>query len=158
VSLIEGFLRSLKERKASALHLAAGRRPMLRVEGVTEPIQGETLLDDLALRGLLRELLGESRWEAFQDDHDADFAFSAGPLGRYQGNCVFTDGGLAAVFEPIGDAPESLDQLGLPAIGQSLVNARSGLILVCGPHGAGKSTTIASLIDHINAKIGRAHV
>lgn len=124
---------------------------MLRVDGNVVPIQGESLLDDLALRALLKEALGTDRWDAFLRDHDCDFTLPAGNLGRYRGNCLLTDTGISAVFERIGEVPESLDKLGLPALGQALVNACSGLVLVCGPHGSGKSTTIAALVDQLNA-------
>ncbi len=148
---IDDYLRALRDQKATALHLSAGRRPMLRIASNVVPIQGESLLDDLALRALLKEALGNDRWDAFQRDHDCDFTMTAGTLGRYHGNCLITETGLSAVFERIEDVPESLDHLGLPSIGQSLIGARAGLILVCGPHGSGKSTTIAALIDQLNA-------
>lgn len=148
---IDDYLRALRDQKGTALHLSAGRRPMLRVDNNVVPIQGESLLDDLALRSLLKEALGNERWDAFQRDHDCDFTMTAGTLGRYHGNCLMTETGLSAVFERIDDVPESLDHLGLPATAQSMITARTGLILVCGPQGAGKSTTIAALIDQLNA-------
>lgn len=124
---------------------------MLRVDTNVVPIQGESLLDDLALRALLKEALGNERWDLFLREHDCDFTLSAGTLGRFHGNCMVTDLGLNAVFERIDDVPESLSHLGLPAVGQALINARAGLVLVCGPHGSGKSTTVAALVDHLNA-------
>lgn len=148
---IDDYLRALKDQKATTLHLSAGRRPMLRVDGNVVPIQGESLLDDLALRALLKEALGTDRWDTFLREHDCDFTLSAGTLGRYHGNCLVTDAGLSAVFERLNEVPESLERLGLPTLGQSLIDARAGLIVVCGPHGSGKSTTIAALIDQLNA-------
>lgn len=154
---IDDYLRALKEQKATALHLSAGRRPMLRLDGNIVPIQGESLLDDLALRSLLKEALGPDRWDAFLRDHDCDLTLTAGGLGRFHGNCLVTEAGLSAVFERVNDAPDSMEQLGMPLSAQTLMQARSGLVLVCGPHGSGKSTTVAALIDHLNAT-RRTHI
>lgn len=140
----------MKEQGATALHLSTARRPMLRVKGELVPLQGKALLDEVTLRALLKDTVGAERWDNFLRERDCDFATSIGKHGRYHGNCSLTEAGFSAVFEPVRDSAESLDQLGLPRSGRALLAARSGLVIVCGPHGSGKSTTITSLVDHLN--------
>lgn len=148
---LDHYLTALVAKKATALHLSAGKRPMLRVDGNIVPIQGENLVDDLALRGLLKAAIGADRWDRFVDERDGDFSLSVGTHGRFTGNVAITDAGVSAVFAPIEHAPQSLDQLGLPPLARAFLEASAGLVLVCGPHGSGKSTTIAALVDHLNA-------
>jgi len=150
LSALDDYLRMLKEQTATALHLSTARRPMLRVKGDLVALQGKNLLDDITLRALLKEALGAERWDAFQEDLDCDFTITTGKYGRYHGNCSMTESGITAVFESIRDVPESLDSLGVPRLARDLLQARSGLVIVCGPHASGKSTTIAALVNDLN--------
>jgi twitching motility protein PilT len=150
VAAIDDYLRILKEQGATALHLSTARRPMLRVKGDLVPLQGKVLLDDLSLRALLTEAVGADRWETFLRERDCDFTTSISKHGRYHVNCAVTEAGFSSVFEPVRDVAESLDLLGLPGLARELISARSGLVIVCGPDGSGKSTTIASLVNDLN--------
>ncbi len=145
----------LAQAKASDLHLAAGRPPAFRVQGAVSPIPGTAPLEDATLRDMLKEIVDEVKWAAFVETHDLDFAYELAGVGRFRGNYMEQESGVGAVFRLVPENIIPLERLGLPPIVATLADLESGLVLVTGPTGSGKSTTLAGIIDLINRKHSR---
>ncbi len=135
----------------SDLHLSAGLSPRVRLHGELFDVPGWPALADATLRGMLRGLVSEAQWARFGAKHDLDFAYGAEGLARFRGNYLEHENGVGAVFRVIPDRIASLDDLGAAPGVRSLVNLEQGLVLVTGPTGSGKSTTLAAVLDGINA-------
>ncbi len=148
---IHDLLRLLKQQQGSDLHLAAGLEPRIRRHGVLEPLPGWPVLDDAAVSELLREAASDAHWEEFRRSHDVDFAYGLEGIGRFRVNYLYQQNGAGGVFRLIPERITTLEELALPAAIGSLADIRSGLILVTGPTGSGKSTTLAAIIDRINS-------
>lgn len=147
---IDGLFKYLKSQGGSDLHLAAGIPPRVRVRGeVVDVERGETL-NDKGLRGLLKEIASEDQWQRFNRDHDLDFAYGLPGVGRFRANYFEQQNGVGAVFRLIPEEIIPLDRLGLPKAASGFVHLEKGLVLVTGPTGSGKSTTLASIINEIN--------
>ncbi|GED23082.1 type IV pilus twitching motility protein PilT [Halomonas halmophila] len=147
---ITELLASSAKHGASDLHLSAQTVPMVRVDGALQPLGSEPL-DDADLRRELRGLLGESHWATLETEGQVDLALAMPDGSRFRGN-VFEHGrGIGAVLRAIPVAVPSLEALGLAAELGQLARLRQGLVLVTGPTGSGKSTTLAAIIDAINA-------
>jgi twitching motility protein PilT len=146
---IERFLRLMTSRGASDFHLTVGRPPMLRVSGGMEPIRYRTLLE-VDYTELVQPITSPPLWEEFQATGDVDFAYEVPGLARYRVNLFHQQRGSGAVFRIIPTKIMTLDQLGLPDQVRRLTDIQSGLVLVTGPTGSGKSTTLAAIIDLIN--------
>lgn len=153
---IASLLALVQEKKASDLHLASGHPVMLRIDGDIIPIDQNILTAD-DVRTLLYTIMSPTQQENFEHSHDLDFAYSLEPYGRFRINMFDTLNGVAAVFRYIPSKVLSLDELALPLIIKSLCNLSKGLILVTGPAGSGKSTTLAAMIDHMN-RYYRRHI
>ena len=146
----------LKQRGGSDLHLAAGLEPRLRVHGALEAVGGEW--DELSheeLVGLLRELVSEAAWRDYEANGDYDFAYGLAGLARFRANYLRQENGAAAVFRIIPEKIVTLEQLALPKAIEGFAHLRHGLVLVTGPTGSGKSTTLAAIIDKINTTYRR---
>jgi twitching motility protein PilT len=152
---IYAYLKHLKEVGGSDLHLSSGRPPMVRNSGHVAEIEGRPVLSDSALRELLREVVNEAQWHRFEREHDLDFATSISGVARFRGNYFEQEHGCGAVFRMVPDKIISIDKLGVPPVVHSLADLESGLVLVTGPTGSGKSTTLAAIIDLINSKHSR---
>ena len=148
---VDALLDALKERSGSDLHLAAGQAPRMRVKGEVAEVEGQGVLDDAALRGLMREVVSPEQWAEYEACGDLDFAYGIHGVARFRVNYLVQENGAAAVFRIIPEDILDFDQLGLPPAIRSLADLRKGLVLVTGPTGSGKSTTLAAIIDHINA-------
>ena len=155
MAAIDTLLIALKEHSGSDLHLAAGTPPRLRVKGHLDAIEGQPVLDDATLRGLLRELVSEEQWAAYETDGDLDFAYGLTGIGRFRANYLQQVNGAGAVFRMIPEQIVSAEQLGLPPAVVKLAELSKGLVLVTGPTGSGKSTTLAAMVDHINSTRAR---
>jgi twitching motility protein PilT len=146
---LDELLRYTIERKGSDLHLTAGAPPVAR-------IHGELVFLDLPLlrpcdvEALILPRLDRSLREAFREKLELDFSYSIPGLSRFRGNLMFQRGSIAAAFRVVPYNPPRLEDLGLPPAVRSLCDLPRGLILVTGPTGSGKSTTLASMIDIIN--------
>jgi twitching motility protein PilT len=140
----------LKERGGSDLHLAAGLEPRLRIHGELAPIPGRPPLAHEALLELLREIVSEEQWREYRRAGDLDFAYGLPGVARFRANFLSQENGAAAVFRIIPEEIVPLAALGLPRAIESLPHLQQGLVLVTGPTGSGKSTTLAAIIDHIN--------
>lgn len=152
---IDALLRTLKERDGSDLHLVAGLPPRVRLNGSLAPLEGATALDAGDLVALLREICPPDDWATFESDHDVDFAHEVPGVGRFRANCFRQESGPAAVFRIVPEAIRPLDDLGLPREAAALARFERGLVLVTGPTGSGKTTTLAAIIDRINRTAAR---
>ena len=146
---IDGLLKSMVERKASDLHLAVGSPPMYRITGMLVPVDGEVLTPEQA-REMVHAVLDEAQRNKFQQEKELDFSYSIPGVSRYRGNILLQRGTLGAVFRAIPERPPSLEALKFPPILTEFCTRPRGLILVTGPTGSGKSTTLAAIIEHIN--------
>ncbi|HYL04509.1 MAG TPA: PilT/PilU family type 4a pilus ATPase [Thermoanaerobaculia bacterium] len=145
------LLRFVKENRGSDLHLAAGLEPRIRRNGALEPVAGWPVLDDAQVLALLREVASDAHWEEYRRSHDLDFAYGLEGVGRFRVNYLCQQNGAGGIFRLIPEQITTLEELNLPASIGGLADIRSGLILVTGPTGSGKSTTLAAIIDRINA-------
>ena len=143
------LLRYVIDEEASDLHLKAGSPPRVRVDGqlVTSPFDPVTSED---LEKLVTQLLPANRLQEFAATNDADFATSAERLGRFRGNAFRQRGEIGMVLRRVLTVVPSFEELCLPPVIQTLAEEVRGLVLVTGPTGSGKTTTLAAMIDHIN--------
>jgi len=146
---IDAFFKLMNELGASDLHLAAGQKPVLRIRGELERVK-YNVLDDDALRTMLYEIAPEHKTKIFEETGDVDFAYEIPHLARYRANFFRQKNGVAAVFREIPERILTCEELGLPPIVQKLASLPRGLVLVTGPTGSGKSTTLAAIIDVAN--------
>ena len=147
---IEALLRVLIGNKASDLHLRAGSPPMLRANGEIEPIKGEAVLTSEDIDVMLSSVMLEQNRDEFKELNDTDFAHEIVGLARFRGNALRDRKGTGAVFRAIPAAVVTVEQMGLSQEVQRLCHLTKGLVLVTGPTGSGKSTTLCALIDLIN--------
>jgi twitching motility protein PilT len=147
---IEILLEEVVKKKASDLHLQVGLPPMLRVDGKLIPVPGAEALSDEALETLVFAILDEDQKQILLKDKEFDFSFAFGDLGRFRVNAFHERGNLAAALRLIPNEIMTIEQLGLPPIIDKFANYPRGLVLVTGPTGSGKSTTLAAMIHKIN--------
>ena len=147
---IDAFFKLMNDQHASDLHMAAGQQPVLRVRGELERVKYK-VLDDDNLRAMLYEITPEHKIKVFEETGDVDFAYEIPGLARYRANFFRQKNGVAAVFREIPDKILSCEDLGLPPVIRQLATLPRGLVLVTGPTGSGKSTTLAAIINEANA-------
>jgi twitching motility protein PilT len=147
---IDALFRMMREQGASDLHLSSGNPPIFRLHGEMVRQQFKPLGHD-ELITVLFEILDEKQKAHFTEKKDLDFAYSVPDLARFRGNIMLTHRGVAAVFRIIPTKILTADELGLPEGVRRMTNFKKGLVLVTGPTGSGKSTTLAAMIDLINA-------
>jgi twitching motility protein PilT len=140
----------LKDSKGSDLHLAAGLEPRVRRHGHLEKIPNWPVLSDADLQELLREIASPKQWDHFTKELDLDFAYGLEGVARFRANYLNQGNGVGAVFRIIPEEIIPLEKLNLPPATAALGDLEHGLVLVTGPTGSGKSTTLASIIDHVN--------
>jgi len=148
---IDAFFKLLHEQKASDLHLISGQQPVLRIRGDLERVKYK-VLDDDELRSMLYEITAEEKIKIFEETGDLDFSYEIPGLGRYRANYFRQKNGIGAVFREIPEEILTVQQLGLPPVVSKLAMLPRGLVLVTGPTGSGKSTTLAAVIDEANRK------
>ncbi len=146
---IDAFFKLMNEQGASDLHLVAGQPPALRIRGDIERIKYK-VLDSDDLRGMLYEITPEHKIKNFEETGDVDFAYEIPGLARYRANYFMQRRGVGAVFREIPSTIMTAEQLGLPPVLSKLAGLPRGLVLVTGPTGSGKSTTLASIVDVAN--------
>lgn len=149
---IEVLLEEVIKKKASDLHLQVGLPPMLRVDGSLVPVSSAETLSEEAVETLIFAILDDDQKEILLKDKEFDFSFAFGDLGRFRVNAFHERGNLAAALRLIPNEILTVEQLGLPPIVTKFTDFPRGLVLVTGPTGSGKSTTLASLIHKINAE------
>ena len=152
---LDDLLRYLKSHGGSDLHLAAGLEPRIRVHGGLEPVEGWQPLGHDDLLALMEELAVRRHWEEYARTNDADFAYGLDGVARFRANYFRQENGAGAVFRIIPERIVPLAELDLPPSIEKLCHLQKGLVVVTGPTGSGKSTTLAAIIDHINKSYSR---
>ena len=153
---IDEILKQMMEREASDLHVTSGSAPYLRVHGEMVKLNYKDLTPEVC-QALLFEILSPTQRESFLETWDLDCSYSLKGVGRFRVNVFRQRQGVGAVFRRIPESIKTIQELGLPPNITDLLDVSEGLILVTGPTGSGKSTTLAALIDTIN-KGRRAHI
>jgi twitching motility protein PilT len=138
------------EREASDIHLSAGAAPNLRVRGRLRPLEGAPVLTATETREIIYAILSENQRKQFETDHQVDFSYSIPRTARMRVNAYLQRGAVSAAFRIIPRAADSLANLGMPAAVQEMTTLPRGIVLVTGPTGSGKSTTLAAMLDEIN--------
>ena len=147
---LKALLKAIVEAGASDLHISTGTPPMARIRGEIVPFQAPGLEPDEARQGIY-SLLNDAQRAEFQERHELDFAFELPGISRYRANYFEQRRGVGAVFRVIASKIPTLDDLKAPAVLRDLANKERGLVLVTGPTGSGKSTTLAAMIDYVNS-------
>ncbi len=147
---IEILLEEVIKKKASDLHLQVGLSPMLRVDGALIAVTGTDALTEESIEALIFAILDEDQKQILLKDKEFDFSFAFGDLGRFRVNAFHERGNLAAALRLIPNEILTIEQLGLPPIVNKFADYPRGLVLVTGPTGSGKSTTLAAMIHKIN--------
>lgn len=150
MATIDDLFRLLVEQKASDLHLTSGAPPFLRLHGNMTPLNYRQLSNQ-DVQGLIFEILSEKQKKMFIEKWELDFAYVVEGLGRFRCNVFMQRKGLGAVFRTIPEKIKTAQELNLPNTIIDLIDCDRGLVLVTGPTGSGKSTTLAAMIQHINA-------
>ncbi|MDM8516120.1 type IV pilus twitching motility protein PilT [Desulfobacterales bacterium HSG16] len=153
---IDAFFKLMNEQGASDLHLVSGQPPALRLRGEIERIKYKVLEND-ELKAMLYEIAPEDKVKVFEETGDVDFGYEIPGLARYRANFFMQKYGCAAVFREIPSTILTAEQLGLPPVLAKLASLPRGLVLVTGPTGSGKSTTLAAIIDVAN-KTRKDHI
>jgi len=149
---IEVLLEEVIKRRASDLHLQVGLPPMLRIDGQLVPVVGFNPLDEAAVETLVFAILDQDQRQILLKDKEFDFSFAFGTLGRLRVNAFHERGNLAAALRLIPNEIKTVTELGLPQVVLNFADYPRGLVLVTGPTGSGKSTTLAALVDKINTE------
>lgn len=151
---IDQFFGVLIESGGSDLHLGEGQPPKIRRHGEIYPIR-EQLLTHEEMSFMLSEICSPTRWQRFEESGDLDFAYEMDANNRFRCNYLKQTNGYGAVFRIIPTKIKTLEELGVPSVIKSFGEMRGGIVLVTGPTGSGKSTTLAALIDYINSTYER---
>ncbi|MGM0645039.1 MAG: type IV pilus twitching motility protein PilT [Thermodesulfobacteriota bacterium] len=146
---IDAFFKMMNELGASDLHLSTGSQPIIRLQGELQRIKFKNLENE-ELRKMLFEITPEPKIKEFEESGDVDFAYEVPNVARYRVNFFRQRLGVGAVFREIPQEILGIDDLGLPAVLKKLAQLPKGLVLVTGPTGSGKSTTLAAMIDYAN--------
>lgn len=146
---IDAFFKLMNDQNASDLHLVSGQPPALRIRGEMERIKYKVMEND-ALKAMLYEIAPEHKIKEFEETGDIDFGYEILGIARYRSNFFMHRNGVGAVFRQIPEEIMTAEQLGLPNVISKLASLPRGLVLVTGPTGSGKSTTLAAIIDVAN--------
>ena len=146
---IDAFFKLMNDQGASDLHLVSGQPPAMRINGEMERVKYK-VLDNDSLKEILYEITPEEKAKTFEETGDVDFGYEIPGLARYRANFFMQKYGIAAVFREIPSTIATAEQLGLPPVVSKLASLPRGLVLVTGPTGSGKSTTLAAIIDQAN--------
>jgi twitching motility protein PilT len=147
---LDALLRALAESDGSDLHIKVGSPPRIRVHGVLRKVEGEDVLTPADTKAMAGSVMRPDVAERFDNAADADFAYSVPGLGRFRANAFRQRGSVALVFRLVRTSAASFGRLGVPDVVGRLALEHRGLVLVTGPTGSGKTTTLAAMIDHIN--------
>jgi twitching motility protein PilT len=145
-------LRRMVEAGASDVHLTAGSPPAIREKGRIEPMEGFPVLAGQETREVVYSILNGDQRKRFENDKQLDFAYAIPGVARFRVNCFFQRGSVSAAFRLVPQEIPALDSLGVPQVLRELTRRPRGFILVTGPTGSGKSTTLAAMVDVINSE------
>src|SRR5438270_3162178 len=154
MSYIDQFFDVIVQEGASDLHIGEGQPPKMRKHGDVMPIRPEPVTREEAAF-MLSEMSGPENWKRFEEHGDLDFAYEMNTDSRFRCNFLKQANGYGAVFRLIPTRIAPLEELGIPPVVKEFGHLRGGLVLVTGPTGSGKSTTLAALIDYINERFAR---
>src|SRR5437667_3702188 len=154
MAYLHQFLSVIVEQGGSDLDIGEGQPPKMRKHGDIASIREEVVTREEAA-GMLSEVCGPHNWEIFEDRGDLDFAYEMDAASRFRCNYLKQTNGYGAVFRLIPTKIATLEELGIPPVVKEFAHLRGGLVLVTGPTGSGKSTTLAALIDYININFSR---
>ncbi|MEA3188321.1 MAG: twitching motility protein PilT [Chthoniobacter sp.] len=146
---IDSFFKFMHEQKASDLHLSTGNQPMLRIHGELVRVDAPPLESD-DLKALVYEIAPETKIKIFEETGDVDFGYEYPGFARYRANFLNQKQGIAAVFRLIPSKVQTVEDLNLPPVLKRFAMLKKGMVLVTGPTGSGKSTTLAAMIDYAN--------
>jgi twitching motility protein PilT len=149
LAFLDAFFKFMHDVGASDLHLSSGNQPLLRVKGRIEKIKYK-VLENAELKKMLYEIAPEEKVKVFEETGDVDFGYEIPNIARYRANFFVQKWGVGAVFREIPTVIPTVEQLGLSPVISRLATLPKGLVLVTGPTGSGKSTTMATIIDHAN--------
>ncbi|MBU3657816.1 MAG: type IV pilus twitching motility protein PilT [Rhodocyclaceae bacterium] len=152
--MLESLLRAAQALQASDIHLSAGVAPLVRVNGSLQPLE-PAALGNAPIRAMIDGVLPESQRRQFADGAACDFAFSVEGLGRYRANAYRQQRGVGMALRPIPETVPSLELIHAPAILKQLAAHAHGLVLIVGPTGSGKTTTLAAMVDYVNHKAAK---
>ena len=150
MAAIDAIFKIVKEKGASDLHLVIGFPPLLRIRGELVPIEGQPVLTAETNRELIFEILSPEQQKACEKKRDFDLAYELSGVARFRCNILYQYRGIGAVFRIIPTEILKIDQLKLPPVVKTISDYRKGMVLVTGPTGSDKSTTMAAMIDYIN--------
>jgi twitching motility protein PilT len=151
---LDQLLKVIVDQGGSDLHIGEGQPPKMRKHGDVGPIRRDPVTHEEAL-SMLSEVCGAHNWEIFEEHGDLDFAYEMDTASRFRCNYLKQTNGYGAVFRLIPTKIATLEELGIPLVVKEFAQLRGGLVLVTGPTGSGKSTTLAALIDYINENFSR---
>src|SRR5438477_2606828 len=154
MAYLDQFLQAIVAEGASDLHIGEGQPPKMRRHGDVMAMRPEPVLRDEAVL-MLSEIAGPANWKIFEERGDLDFAYEMDKASRFRCNYLKQANGYGAVFRLIPMKIAALEELGIPAVAKEFGHLRGGLVLVTGPTGSGKSTTLAALVDYINENFPR---
>src|SRR6266704_3970316 len=154
MAYLDQFLRVIVDQGGSDLHIGVGQPPKMRKHGDVAPIRAEAMSHNEAM-SMLSEVCGQHNWEVFEGRGDLDFAYEMDAASRFRCNYLKQANGYGAVFRLIPTKIATLEELGIPPVVKEFGHLRGGLVLVTGPTGSGKSTTLAALVDYINSNYSR---
>lgn len=146
---IDAFFKLMNDQGASDLHLVSGSQPILRVHGDMERVKYKLMEND-ELKVILYEICPENKIKVFEETGDIDFGYEVPNLARYRCNFFQQKWGIGAVFREIPSEILTVEQLGLPPVLNKMAMLHKGLVLITGPTGSGKSTTLAAMVDYVN--------
>jgi len=152
---IDNLLRMATTRGASDLHLKVGSLPVLRIDGELVAQEDMPVITGEIMQTLLAEVTTDEQRKAFTDELEADFAYQADGTGRFRINVCLQGGGIGLACRPVRTEIPSTEELGLPVVCKDLALKTSGLVIVTGPTGCGKSTTLAAMMNYINQTVKR---
>ncbi|QJE95420.1 type IV pilus twitching motility protein PilT [Luteolibacter luteus] len=155
MAIIDAYFQYLVANRGSDLHLSEGQPPKIRKHGSVVAIPDQPVLEGESFKNMLAEICDPKAFEKYLESGDLDFAYSMDEESRFRCNYLKQNRGLAAVFRLIPTEIMSLESLGVPEVVKQFGHIRSGLVLVTGPTGSGKSTTLAALLDYINTNYNR---
>ena len=148
---IDAFFKLMNDEGASDLHMISGQQPVLRIRGDMERVKYKAFQDE-ELKKMLYEICPEDKIKIYEETGDVDFGYEIAGMARYRANFFRQKNGIGAVFREIPSDILTCDQLGLPKVISKLAMLPKGLVLVTGPTGSGKSTTLAAIVDEANKK------